>query len=154
MIYNRPIMQERPTPMIDYQQLEAFRQSLPAQERFELYRFFTVTWDIVKARFLASQPGRRLDTLNVAQTARAYGFDKPYSIETSFTYVDPIRAMSSAIDPDTPVILALIAREKAGEPPIPMLIDGLHRLYKAYREERITIPCYALTPDEEQLCRI
>lgn len=139
--------------MIDYMQLEAFRQNLPESHRFEIHRFFVARWDIVKARFLTQQPGRRLDTLNVLSAAKAYGFDKPQTID-SLAYVDPKRAMSEDIDPDIPVILALIARERKGERPIPLLIDGLHRLYKAYREERITIPCFALTPNEEKLCRV
>ena len=134
-------------------QLAAFRQSLPDSQQYEIHRFFVARWDIVKARFLTQQPGRRLDTLEVRSAARAYGFDTPQTID-SWAYVDPIRAMSDAIDPDIPVILALIAREEEGARPIPLLIDGLHRLYKAYREERIHIPCYALTPQEEQLCRL
>ena len=139
--------------MIDHMQLAAFRQSLPESDRFEVHRFFVARWDIVKARYLVSQPGRQLDTLNVRTAAKAFKFDQPQTME-SWAIIDPQRAMSEEIDPDIPVILALIAREKEGEPPIPLLIDGHHRLYKAYREERITIPCYALTPDEEQLCRI
>lgn len=139
--------------MKDQAQLAMFRQNLPERERYEIHRFFVVRWDIVTARYLTSRPGRRLDTLNVRSAARAYEFDKPYTMDR-WAYVDPTRAMSAEIDPDIPVILALIAREQEGEPPIPLLIDGLHRLYKAYREERISIPCYALTPQEEQLCRL
>lgn len=139
--------------MIDQMQLAAFRQSLPQSHRFEVHRFFVARWDSVKARFLTQQPGRRLDALNVLTAARAYEFDQPQTMY-SWAHVDPKRAMSGEIDLDIPVILALIAREDRNAPPIPLLIDRLHRLYKAYREERITIPCYALTPDEEQLCRI
>jgi hypothetical protein len=146
-------MQERARPMIDHTKLAEFRQSLPESDRYEVHRFFVARWDIVKARYLTQQPGRRLDTLNVLTAAKAYKFDQPQTID-SWAYVDPKLAMSDAIDPDIPVILALIAREQEGEPPIPLLIDGLHRLYKAYREERITIPCFALTPEEEQLCRL
>lgn len=133
-------------------QLAAFRQSLPENQRYEIHRFFVVRWDIVKARFITQQPGRRLDTLNVITAARAYAFDKPQTVD-SWAYVDPKRAMSQEIDLDIPVILAII-QGKPEDRPRPLLIDGLHRLYKAYREERLSIPCYALTPDEEKLCRI
>jgi len=151
-------MPERARTMLDQMQLEAFRQSLPQRERYEVHRFFVVKWDIVAARYFIQQTNKRLDSMPVAGAARAYNFDKPYvnTIETSssFALIDPTRAMSEEIDTNVPVILALIAREKEGKRPIPLLIDGLHRLYKAYREEKETIPCYALTPNEEQLCRL
>ncbi len=67
--------------------------------------------------------------------------------------IDETRAMSEEIDTNIPVILALIQGDE-GEESKPILIDGLHRLYKAFREGKETIPCYALTPDEERLCRI
>lgn len=139
--------------MINSMQIEAFRQSLPESHRYEEHHFLVTRWDVVKARYLIQQTNKRLDTLTVKSAAKAYGFDKPQSMDSLY-YVDPVRAMSDAIDPDIPVILALIARERQGEPPIPILIDGYHRLYKAYREERIRIPCYALMPEEEQACRL
>lgn len=139
--------------MIDYVQLATFRQSLPESQRYEVHRFFVVRWDVVAARFLIQQTGKQIDRVPVLGAAKACEFDKHQTMD-SWAYVDPKRAMSDAIDPDIPVILALIAREEEGARPIPLLIDGLHRLYKACREERIDIPCYALTPDEEQVCRI
>ncbi len=139
--------------MIDPIQLALFRQSLPESQRYEVHRFFVARWDVVAARYLIAQTGKQVDRLPVLSAAKAYCFDKPQSID-SWARVDPILAMSDAIDLDIPVILALIAREQEDAKPLPLLIDGLARLYKAYREERISIPCYALTPDEEQLCRI
>ena len=139
--------------MIDQMQLEAFRQNLPESHQFEMHRFFVARWDIVKARFIIQRTGKSIDRLPVLSAAKAYGFDKPYTSE-GWARIDPQRAMSEEVDTNVPVILALIAREQEGQPPIPLLIDGLHRLYKAYREQKTSIPCYALTPYEEQLCRI
>ena len=60
-----------------------------------------------------------------------YEFDQPQTMH-SWTHVDPKRAMSREIDSAILVILALIAREDRNARPIPLRIDGLHRLYKAY----------------------
>jgi hypothetical protein len=139
--------------MIDPMQLAMFRQSLPESQRYEVHRFFVVRWDIVAARFLIQQTSKRVDRLPVLSAAKAYGFDKSQTID-SWAHVDPALAMSDAIDLDIPVILALIAREQEGDRTIPIIIDGLARLYKAYRGGRISLLCYALTPDEEQLCRL
>lgn len=111
-----------------------------------------VQWDIVQARFLIEQTNKPQGTLKVAPAAHAYGLAAPQTIDSPM-YVDEGRAMSDAIDTGIPVILALI-QGKEGTKPNPILIDGLHRLYKAYQEGKETIPCYALTPDEEQLCRV
>ena len=138
--------------MLDQMQLAAFRQSLPDSQRNETYRFFMVRWDIVKARFLIRERSTSPDMLQVGITAHTYGLDKPQTRD-SWAYVDEARAMSQEIDTTIPVILALIQGDE-GEKPKPILIDGLNRLYKAFREGKETIPCYVLTPDEERLCRI
>jgi len=138
--------------MIDHMQLATFRQSLPESQRYEIHRFFVVRWDVVKARFL-TRDGRKPHTLNVAKFAKAYGLHSPQTVDSPI-HIDTTLAMSAAIDPDIPVIVALIAREQEGAKPTPHLLDGYSRLYKAYREERIDIPCYALTPEEEPACRI
>jgi len=132
--------------------LEAYRQTLPESQRHETFRFLMVQWDIVKARFLIQQSNKRLDTLRVRDAARAYGLDTSQSID-SWAHVDETRAMSDEIDTIIPVILALIQGDE-GTRPKPILIDGLHRLYKAYREGKETIPCYALTSEEEKQCRL
>ena len=139
--------------MLDPIQLALYRQSLPEPERYETQRFFVVRWDIVAARLLIHRNGKAPCVVNVVQTSRANGLDRPQGINSP-CYIDETQAMSSDIDTTIPVILALIARENEGAHPIPLLIDGLHQVFKAYREEKRQIPCYVLTPGEEQLCRI
>ncbi len=136
----------------NFQGLEAYRQTLPESQRYETFRFFMVRWDIVRARYLIQQTNKRQDVLRVRDAAHAYGLDAPQTIDSAVR-VDEQLAMSEAIDTNIPVILALIQGDE-GAKPKPILLDGLHRLYKAYREGRETIPCYALTPDEERMCRI
>jgi hypothetical protein len=57
---------------------------------------------------------------------------------------DPQYAMGT--DPDEPVIIASIP--VAGEPPAPLLIDGVHRPYKAARLGREHQPSLVLTVAE------
>ncbi len=137
---------------IDQQQLEAFRQSLPEGKRYEIFRFFVARWDIVRARYLIQRSGRAPDVLQVASAAKAYGLTTPQTRESPVS-IDEQRAMSEHIDTDVPVILALLQGDE-GTQPKPILIDGLHRLYKAYREEKITIPCFVLSSEEEHACRL
>lgn len=141
--------------MIDQVQLAAFRQNLPESQRNETFRYFMVRWDIVKARYLIQKRNTPPDVLLVAITAHTYGLDTPRDSDKAVyaVHVDEMRAMSEEIDTNIPVILALIQGDE-GEESKPILIDGLHRLYKAFREGKETIPCDALTPDEERLCRI
>src|SRR5260370_41777926 len=148
-------MQKRAKPMIDQVQLAPVRQSLPVSHTNESFRYFMVRWDIVKARYLIQKRNTAPDVLLVAITAHTYGLDTPRDSDKAVyaVYIDEARAMSEAIATTIPVILALIQGDE-GEEPKPLLIDGLHRLYKAFQEGKETIPCYALTPQEERLCRI
>ncbi|GCE32083.1 hypothetical protein KDA_75670 [Dictyobacter alpinus] len=133
---------------VDFTELGAFREGLPESERFETFRFFVARWDIVKARYIIQKANKPVGSLRVASAARVYGLDRPQT-EESAVAVDETRGMSETIDTRVPVILALLKGASS-----PILIDGLHRLYKAYREGKETLPCYALTSEEEQLCRI
>ena len=123
---------------IDYRELEAFRRGLPDYRQYESYSFFTASWDIVRALYLIHKRPRALQTIDVAQFARQYGFpfiedgraSDALPEDSGFFYVDTKTVMSEQIDLERPVILALIAVE-GQERPSALLIDGLHRLYKA-----------------------
>jgi hypothetical protein len=133
--------------MMDFRALGAFRENLPEGERFETFHFFMLRWDVVRARYVIQQTHKQIGTLRVKGAACVYGLDKPQTDESGVR-VDEARAMSDAIDTTIPVILALT------ESGSPLLIDGLHRLYRAFREGKDIIPCYALTSQEEKECRI
>ncbi len=147
----------------DYQALEVFRHTLPAYRQQETYQFLFIRWDIVKALYLIQKDGRETHLLHVAQTAKVFGFDKEAAqvgeqegkpvFDSGLFYVNLETVMSEQVDLDRPVILA---QAQLGNKPTPqtMLIDGLHRLYKAARLGRETLPCYVLSPEEEQQCRI
>ena len=145
---------------IDYRELEAFRMTLPEYRRYESYTFFTARWDIARSLYLIHKQPRALRTIDVAQFARTFGFPFVEGGSTSdaipedsgFFYVDTKAVMSEHIDLERPVLLALIQTKGVAQPS-PLLIDGLHRLYKAARLGIPQLRAYVLTPDEEQLCR-
>jgi hypothetical protein len=157
--------QAQAAPVIDWQELEAFRATLPAYRQHETFRFLVVQWDIVKALYLLAKYKRPVDCLRVAEAARAYGLDIPVrtpgetrgegSLDDDNTGcpVDRDFAMSEQIDRERPAILALVQLPGKARP-TPILIDGLHRLYRAAQDQREVIPCYALSPEEERLCRL
>lgn len=148
-------------PIIDQHELEAYRTSLPAYRQHETFRFFTLQWDIVKVSYLIEKYPRAVGQLHVVPAARAYGLDKRIYTETrpdgtvihhgnGIVSINPIYAMSEQIDHQRPVFLALVELPELTT----LLIDGLHRLYRATQQELEFIPCYALTPTEERLCRL
>ena len=59
---------------IDYREVEEFRRSLPEYRQYESYSFFIASWDIVRALYLIHKRPRALQTIDVAQFARQYGF--------------------------------------------------------------------------------
>ncbi len=144
-------------------QLEQFRQTLPEYRRFETYQFLTLRWDIVKALFLIQQDGRKPDLLAVSSSAKAFGFDRPPQLvgerdgkliyDSGLFHVNLETVMSDQVDLDRPIILAQVKLEDHRDPHV-VLIDGLHRLYKATKQGRETLPCFILSPEEEQSCRI
>ena len=151
-------------PAIDQRELEAYRASLPAYRQHETFRFITLQWDVVKASYLIERYPRAVGQLQVIPAARAYGLDERIYTETrpdgtviqhgnGIVSINPVYAMSEQIDQQRPVLLALVELPERARP-TPLLIDGLHRLYRAAQEQLEHIPCYALTPAEEQLCRL
>lgn len=149
---------------IDQQELEAFRASLPEIYQHETYRFLVWRWDIVRARYMLHKYPRATGNLVVADAARAYDLMKPIGqpevlsdgtirLHDSLMGIDAAFAMSDRIDLQQPVILGLI--ELPGRAaPTPLLLDGLHRLYRAAQDALVHLPCLVLAPDEERLCRL
>jgi hypothetical protein len=147
--------------VIEREELEAFRAQLPEYRRRETFRFLTLNWDIVRALYIVHKCPREAQPIDVAMFAQNYGFpfneqgdpggDLPES-SNLFFYADPKAARDDRIDTARPVLIALVAlsREKPGA----MMIDGLHRLYKAAWQGQPRLEAYVLTPEEEQACRI
>lgn len=100
---------------------------------------------------IAAAPHEQLD-LDVTAWATAYGItrlDDPHP--AAVTLIGPTR---DAVDRDyamttdltRPVILGQLSIN--GIPPAALLIDGVHRLYRAWREAVPQLPAYLLTAEE------
>ncbi len=102
-------------------------------------------------RLLADAP-RDTHDLDVTTWATAYGLthlDSPDRTAVNLIgpapgAVDRLYAMST--DLTAPVILGQLSVN--GSPPTALLIDGVHRLYRAWRENVPRLPGYLLTADE------
>lgn len=159
----RPNTGNVPALVIDPKELETFRATLPTYRQYEKYQVLIVRWDIVRAQFLVFKHPREQTAVNVLQAAQVLGFpthddasatdadgqEKPFH---GLYQVDARAAMSEETDLERPVLLAQVMLPGDTTPSI-MQLDGLHRLYKASRTGRPHLPCYLLTPEEEQACR-
>ncbi len=102
-------------------------------------------------RLLADAP-RDTHNLDVTTWATAYGLthlDSPDRTAVNLIgpapgAVDRLYAMST--DLTAPVILGQLSVN--GSPPAALLIDGVHRLYRAWRENLPLLPAYLLTAEE------
>lgn len=139
--------------------LEDFRASLPLDGELdfqhEKYQLLTLRWDIVKAKYLLTKISHDQGIANVADYMEVLGLPKvapaPYTLSSSFYYIDEKRVMDDKIDLKIPVLIAhVIEGAIEGD----TLIDGLHRVVKAYRTGVEALFAYKLTHVEEMLCRI
>ena len=92
----------------------------------------------MRALYLIHKQPREPQQIDVAMFARNYGFpfteggaqggDLPE--DSGFFYVDTKTVLSDQVDLARPLLIALIVAEDR-EKPYVVLIDGLHRLFKA-----------------------
>jgi len=157
--------QGQAVPVVDWQELETFRMTLPEYHQHEPFRFLVWQWGIVKALDLLQKYPRPAGRLKVSGAARVCGLDKPIELpetredgtvilhDSAAVAIDPVFAMSDRIDRERPVILALVQFPGSVRATL-LLIDGFHRLYRAAQDGQEAIPCYVLIPEEEQVCRL
>jgi hypothetical protein len=114
-------------------------------------------FDVTQAAALLRATPRPPVPIPVEAWARAYGLVRdpgsgPHTVSLIGPGPDFDPAYAMITDPDEPVIIASLPG--AGEePPVPLLIDGCHRLYKAAATGRAGIPALVLTPAETLLIR-
>ena len=127
---------------INQKKLEAYKRS----HRKEIFCTKEKTYDIVTAEFLIEQDDRDPELVNVETLATACGFDfRPTREEDGYLF------FSSAVishehslqdlDLEKPLIFA------DGK-----LIDGHHRLYRAFMLGVETLQAHTLTQAEAKLC--
>ncbi|WP_328383608.1 hypothetical protein OHQ88_14010 [Micromonospora zamorensis] len=116
------------------------------------FRFGPWVFSIDAARALIAASPRDTRPLDVPAWAAAYGLahlDNPNPWATSLigpTSTALNRTYAMTTDLSQPLIVAQISVN--GAPPGPLLIDGTHRLYRAWREHAPRLPAYVLTVQE------
>ncbi len=131
--------------------------STPPAEQFFVFGPFL--YAIGKAlEIIAKDSGRETHPLPVADWAKALGVEKTldeYHADGCFPLlrgeVDEEYALTCA-DLSVPVIVADIRAKRDGEPVL-MLIDGTHRLRRAFVEGVESLPAYVLTFAESRRIR-
>lgn len=116
------------------------------------FHFGPWVFDIDAAHALIDAAPRDTRALNVTAWATAYGLDRLDQpdhtrvnlIGPTSDGVDRLYAMST--DLTKPVLLGQI--RVGAIPPAALLIDGVHRLYHAWREGMAHLPAYLLTAGE------
>ena len=101
--------------------------------------------DVQQAHWLLRESPRRSVRIDVTVWALLYGLDgnpaSPIGVGPLF---DPVHAMTT--DLTRPLILATIPT--GGDAETQLIIDGSHRLYRAYLEGRDSLPAHILTAAE------
>ncbi|MFD6568594.1 hypothetical protein [Micromonospora profundi] len=116
------------------------------------FHFGPWVFSIDAAQALIAASPRATRPLDVPAWAAAYGLthlDNPNPWLTSLigpTDTALNRTYAMTTDLTQPLIVAQISVNQA--PPGPLLIDGTHRLYRAWREHVPRLPAYVLTVEE------
>lgn len=132
--------------------LEEFRESLPEERRHEKFSLFHFGFDIVKAQFLIQKkklPVIRLDVREWAQGLGLAGERKDEAISI-MTGVCDSNVFRDVIDYSVPIIVAQF-KPRRGSEVVTWLIDGNHRLRRAFLEKAEDIPAYLL---DEKLTKL
>lgn len=129
--------------------------SHPEREPAQWFQFGGWVFDVDHAQALLAEQPREPQPLPVMPWVRQYGLDLLDHPETA-----PILGIGPGFDRDyamttdltEPLIVATLRTSDHGQSPL--LIDGTHRLYRAYREGVAELPAYVLNVVETQAIRI
>lgn len=126
------------------------------RERRPEQRFFLGPWSfsIDKARDIICECPRETHRLPVKMWARAYGLTTP-AHATAMAMLGPgpdfDREYAMTTDLHEPLIVATMHSPELAD--AFLLIDGTHRLYRAYVERVPDLPAFVLDADETQAIR-
>jgi hypothetical protein len=121
----------------------------PDIPRGQIFLFGAFVFNVDRALATLAEAPREARPINVADWARFFGFDLSQDDGIALfapRHLDPDYAMTT--DLGEPVIIATLRGDEGRE--YPLLIDGTHRIYKAYTLGEETLPAYVLD-DEESL---
>ena len=132
---------------------ERVTERVAEAQRVQRFQFGPWLFDVNSAQIIIRERPRRTWSLPVAPWAHFYGLTRPdgesCSLFTALPDLDQEHAMTT--DLNEPVLMATMQNE-AGQA-FPLLIDGTHRLYRAYAEGVAELPAYVLDVDETRAIR-
>jgi hypothetical protein len=127
------------------------REEPPAQ----WFRFGGWLFDVDRAQALLTERPREPQPLAVMPWVRQYGLDllgEPNRVPILGIGPDFDREYAMTTDLTNPLIVATLHLPGSGNSAL--LIDGTHRLYRAYREHVAELPAYVLDVDESLAIRL
>jgi hypothetical protein len=127
------------------------RERHPAQ----WFRFGGWIFDVDRAQALLSKKPREPRPLTVMPWVRQYGLDlldEPNRVPILGIGPDFDREYAMTTDLTSPLIVATLHLPGSGNSSL--LIDGTHRLYRAYREHVAELPAYVLDVNESLAIRL
>lgn len=121
------------------------------EQRFRLGPW---VFNIDRAQEIIAEHPRPAHSLPVLPWTRAYGLDRDdrQSVALIGPGPDFDREYAMTTDLTEPVIVAIMRSQETGEV-APLLIDGTHRLYRAYEEGLDVLPVYVLNTEESLAIR-
>jgi hypothetical protein len=119
------------------------------------FRFGLWIFDVDRAQALLAERPREPQPLPVMPWVRQFGLDlldEPDRVPILGVGPDFDREYAMTTDLTQPLIVATLHSRKHGESHL--LIDGTHRLYRAYREDVVELPAYVLEVAESLAIRL
>lgn len=123
------------------------------EERIQRFQFGPWVFNVNRAQAILAESPREPKLLPVVQWARFYGLDSHdgpgLSLFTPLPSFDRDYAMTT--DLDNPLLMATLRSHDGKE--FALLIDGTHRLYRAFIDGVAELPAHVLTAEESLAIR-
>lgn len=127
----------------------------PERPRVQRFQFGVWLFSVNRAQELLAEQPREPVKLPVAPWARFYSLETPKDASSVPLFAPGSgfnRDYAMTTDLSSPLIVATL-RNRDTEEEFPLLIDGTHRLYRAYTERVSDLPAYVLNADESLAIR-
>lgn len=132
---------------------ESRQRSEAEATRVQRFQFGPWLFNVNGARAIFAESPRETSRLPVEPWAHFYGLDnteeETFSVFTPFPSFDRDYAMTT--DLSQPVLVATLRSSLTRQ--FPLLVDGIHRLYRAYIEHVPELSAYVLSADESLAIR-
>ncbi len=119
--------------------------------RLQIFQFGPWLFNVNGARAIIAESPRQPRALPVEPWAHFYGLDNTDEAVSLFSVPHLDRDYAMTTNLDVPVLVATLRSSLSKQ--FPLLIDGTHRLYKAYVQDVAELPAYVLDVDESLAIR-